>query len=158
MAPPDDEERCSALTREGNRCARRATEGRFCFQHDQSNQTVDDVDPDSGRFQCGWEGCSRTTSAGYTIQERDRSYDSDLAQHLSGPVCRVHYVLAICDDMGGVIIGIFALGAMFATGLYGPTLPLPILGQLLSALGFIVGLVVGSYLWKGVVKGVAHAL
>lgn len=158
MAQPDDQERCIALTEDGTRCARRAAEGRFCFQHGRSHPTVDDVDSDSGRFQCAWEGCTRTTSAGYTIQERDRSYDSDIAHDLSGPVCRVHYVLAICDDMGGVIIGIFALGAMFATGLYGPPLPLPVPGQLLSAVGFIVGLVVGSYLWKGLVKGVAHVL
>lgn len=151
MTQIDGEERCIALTAEGNRCARRATEGQFCFQHDRSSPTVDDGAPDSGRPQCVWSGCTRTAKSGYTIERKDRSYASDDEQNLSGPVCLTHYTLAIIDDAGGIVVGVFALGMMFGTGLYGPTLPVPIPGQLMSAVGFVVGLVFGAYLWRVVV-------
>lgn len=148
MTQIDDEERCIALTAEENRCTRRATKGRFCFQHDRSFPTVDNVAPDSGRAQCVWNGCTRTAKSGYTIEGKDRSYASDVAQNLSGPVCRTHYTLAILDDVGGILVGIFALGVMFGTGHYSSQLPVPIPGQLLSAVGFVVGLVLGGYLWR----------
>lgn len=151
MTQIDDEERCIALTREENRCTRRATEGRFCFQHDRSHPTVDDVDSGSGGAQCVWNGCTRAARSGYTIEGKDRSYASDVAQDLSGPVCRTHYALAIFDDVGGILVGIFALGVMFATGLASTEFALPIPGQLLSAIGFVVGLVFGGYLWRTVV-------
>lgn len=36
-----DDERCIALTNKGDRCSRIAKDGRFCFQHDESNETID---------------------------------------------------------------------------------------------------------------------
>lgn len=158
MAQIDHEDRCIALTRKGDRCSRTAREGRFCFQHDQSYPTVDNVDSDSSRSQCVWNGCTRAASSGYTIAELDRSYESDTEQNLSGPVCHVHYLVATFDDMGGIIMGITALGVMFATGLYGSTLPLPVPAKLLPPIGFIVGLVISGYLWRGFTNRLIHTL
>lgn len=158
MAQIDDEDRCIALTKNEDRCRRKAKEGRFCFQHDQSYPTVDSADSDSLKSQCVWNGCTRAASSGYTVEEKDRSDDSDIAQNLSGPVCRVHYFLATFDDMGGIIMGITALGVMFATGLYGSTLPLPVPAKLLPPIGFIVGLVFSGYLWRGFTNRLIHTL
>jgi hypothetical protein len=38
-----DEERCIAITNSGNRCSRIAKDGQFCFQHDESDETIDIV-------------------------------------------------------------------------------------------------------------------
>lgn len=47
MTSVSDEDRCVALTRSGDRCSRVAKEGQFCFQHDSSDDTVDEYDPES---------------------------------------------------------------------------------------------------------------
>jgi hypothetical protein len=36
-----DEEHCIAITNSGDRCTRVAKDGQFCFQHDESDETVD---------------------------------------------------------------------------------------------------------------------
>lgn len=41
MADLEDEERCIAITGSGDRCSRVAKNGRFCFQHDESYETVE---------------------------------------------------------------------------------------------------------------------
>ena len=41
MTDIDDDERCIALTRSGDRCSRVAKSGSFCFQHDENDETVD---------------------------------------------------------------------------------------------------------------------
>ncbi len=41
-------ERCQALTEEGKRCSRPATEDGFCFQHDESDQTVSESETVEG--------------------------------------------------------------------------------------------------------------
>jgi len=41
MADFEDEERCIAITGSGNRCSRVAKDGRFCFQHNESFETVE---------------------------------------------------------------------------------------------------------------------
>lgn len=37
----ENTERCIAITTSGSRCTRDATDGRFCYQHDESNETID---------------------------------------------------------------------------------------------------------------------
>jgi hypothetical protein len=41
MPDLEDEERCIAITGSGDRCSRVAKDGRFCFQHDESYETVE---------------------------------------------------------------------------------------------------------------------
>ncbi|WP_290814037.1 gas vesicle protein GvpJ [Halovivax sp.] len=44
IAEVSDVERCLALTGSGDRCSREAGDDGFCFQHDQSDETVSDPD------------------------------------------------------------------------------------------------------------------
>lgn len=41
MATADAEDQCRALTNDGERCTRPAENGRFCYQHDENDPTVD---------------------------------------------------------------------------------------------------------------------
>lgn len=50
MTDVSDEERCIALTNSGDRCSRIAKNGRFCFQHDQSSETVGGADSNPNGF------------------------------------------------------------------------------------------------------------
>lgn len=54
MATSDDgsaaqsaEEQCIALTSSGERCGRRANDGRFCYQHDEDDPTIDEEETDA---------------------------------------------------------------------------------------------------------------
>jgi len=40
MTETDDQDQCRAITNEGHRCTRLAKDGRFCFQHDESDETI----------------------------------------------------------------------------------------------------------------------
>lgn len=48
MAEVDDKERCIALTNAGNRCSRISKNGRFCFQHDESDETIKSTSSSDG--------------------------------------------------------------------------------------------------------------
>lgn len=41
MADVDESERCIAITHSGGRCSRVAKNGEFCFQHNETNETID---------------------------------------------------------------------------------------------------------------------
>lgn len=41
-------DQCIALTEGGERCGRRANDGRFCYQHDEDDPTIDDEDGEAG--------------------------------------------------------------------------------------------------------------
>lgn len=43
-----DGKQCRALTADGDRCSRPARENGFCYQHDESDPTVDDAADESG--------------------------------------------------------------------------------------------------------------
>lgn len=47
MADETSRERCHAITEDGDRCRRPAGEDGFCYQHDESNETVDEYDADT---------------------------------------------------------------------------------------------------------------
>ena len=44
MAAETEQAQCHAITEDGERCDRPAREDGFCYQHDESNETVDDFD------------------------------------------------------------------------------------------------------------------
>lgn len=44
MSSSQELQQCIAITEEGNRCSRPARDGEFCYQHDESDDTVQDVD------------------------------------------------------------------------------------------------------------------
>ncbi|WP_129115145.1 gas vesicle protein GvpO, halophile-type [Halegenticoccus tardaugens] len=43
-AAADGDDRCRALTADGTRCSRPARDGEFCYQHDESDRTIDERD------------------------------------------------------------------------------------------------------------------
>ena len=47
MATETTAEQCHAITSDGERCQREATEDGFCYMHDESDQTVDSYDESS---------------------------------------------------------------------------------------------------------------
>ncbi|RDI72137.1 gas vesicle protein GvpO, halophile-type [Halopelagius longus] len=47
-ATSDETEQCIALTRDGERCSRTAGDGDFCYQHGQSDDTIDEIAADGG--------------------------------------------------------------------------------------------------------------
>lgn len=50
MEGSGDEEQCQAITNAGTRCSRLAKDGRFCFQHDETDETVDDEELSSAGY------------------------------------------------------------------------------------------------------------
>lgn len=60
---PGDQGRCIAVTSDGTRCSRPAKDGDFCFQHDESYPTIDDVE-EREDSQAAREGGGETVSEG----------------------------------------------------------------------------------------------
>lgn len=68
-------DQCIALTGGGERCGRRANDGRFCYQHDEEDPTIDDEDEAGGDGES--DGESRDESG--ESDESDESGDADAA-------------------------------------------------------------------------------
>lgn len=89
MAEADagDHEQCRALTSDGERCSRPAQDDGFCYQHDESDETVDDgsaEDADDQRDHEAQDASSPASDAqqnaepdDQTESEGDRTDDSD---------------------------------------------------------------------------------
>lgn len=82
MADINEEERCIAITGRGTRCSRVAKDSRFCFQHDESNETVEtQASADAGL--ANWLSSELETRAGQA-SDIQRDIYMNLADMQSG--------------------------------------------------------------------------
>ena len=91
-----DSEQCHALVGDGERCSRQAQDDGFCYQHDESDETIDDASADdssgpdqanrgSGSERVEADGGSSTedSSSSETTDNTDQSSDTDDADSSS---------------------------------------------------------------------------
>ncbi|ARS88441.1 gas vesicle protein GvpO, halophile-type [Natrarchaeobaculum aegyptiacum] len=71
----DSTDQCVALTESGERCSRPATEGGFCFQHDESDPTVSETETESAQSESEHESEAQSDEAEQESQHRSRSLD-----------------------------------------------------------------------------------
>lgn len=76
-----DEDRCRALTEDGERCSRPAQEDGFCHQHDESDPTIDDESTDDGTSDTDGDRPRAVGSEIMEVRESVRAIGRDLIGH-----------------------------------------------------------------------------
>lgn len=101
--PPPDDQRCRALTEDGERCTRRATDGAFCYQHDEDDQTVDEENGSAESAESSSE--SESPDAADSTDADDSADDDEAASNTDENVSSVMAVRGAVVEVAGDLIG-----------------------------------------------------
>lgn len=71
------DQQCRALTEDGERCGRTASDGEFCYQHDENDPTVDEEGSNDGSTD---EGADRASAEDSTEQESESESDDGTSE------------------------------------------------------------------------------
>lgn len=142
------DEKCHALTNAGTRCSRLAKDGRFCFQHDETDKTINSAP---------------STSEGYinVVSEQLNSASAELSGASQDVAQNVRDIVNETGDVGAALrsweFGDALGGFKRAVGKTGPTagtgaLVGGVLGSPFGPAGIAAGVSVGS--WYGVYRSI----
>lgn len=106
--PPDDQ-RCRALTEDGERCTRRATDGAFCYQHDEDDQTVDEENGSAESAESSSESespdAADSTDTADSTDADDSTDDDETASDTGETASSVMAVRGAVVEVAGDLIG-----------------------------------------------------
>lgn len=95
---PPEEERCRALTEDGERCTRRATDGAFCYQHDEDDPTVGDESVADGDGEAAGD---EAADGGTDSADADADESSDAQEDATSVMAVRSAVIEVAGDLIG---------------------------------------------------------
>ena len=147
MTEIPEEEQCIAITNSGSRCSRMAKSNRFCFQHDNSFETIDGVDSsEEGLLVSISEQLPNTPEQLSGIQRDVSQNINDIVEHAGG-VREALTSLEFTDALDGFRSTVSSTGPSTGTG----ALVGGVAGSPFGPVGIAAGVTVGG--WYGVYRG-----
>ncbi|WP_257300791.1 DUF5763 domain-containing protein [Haloarchaeobius sp. FL176] len=146
MAEIPEAERCIAITHSGSRCSRMAKGNRFCFQHDDSFETVDGVDSgEDGLLVSISEHLPNAPEQLSGVQQDIAQNLNDVAAHAGG-IGNALKSLEFADAIDGFRSTVTSTGPSAGTG----ALIGGVVGSPLGPVGIATGATAGG--WYGVYR------
>lgn len=144
MTEIPEEERCIAITHSGSRCSRMAKGNRFCFQHDDSFETIDGVNSgEDGLLVSISEHLPNTPEELSGVQRDIAQNLNDIAAHAGG-IGNALKSLEFADAIDGFRSTVSSTGPSAGTG----ALIGGVVGSPLGPVGIAAGATAGG--WYGV--------